>query len=388
MMEGHPRLHDLSLLGGPLHRMGCRLHLVRGRANTTALGLALGLLLWIVLMVLAFADGVVDRMSSLLVVGVHIRLLAAIPLFFVCESLLDPRVTSFVRSVIRSGVIPQNALQNLEIKIVRITRWKDSWVPEAICALLAVLLWWYDTRLTRFGATADYIVGHPTIGFTMTGQWYWVVCMTVFRFLMLRWLWRLCLWWYFLWSLTVLPLRLMPAHPDGAAGIGYLDVVHAHFAPLVVAISLVQTASFAEGISAGTMPPGAIYPAVVATLFVDALLFIAPLLIFAPKLWACRVKGRDDYMNLAERYVDLFDRKWVGTGAAPSDQLLGTPDAGSLVALQHVVAGVSRVRWTPVSSRLQTQLTIAALFPMAPLLLIKYPVAELVQKFVERLAGL
>jgi len=212
--------------------------------------------------------------------------------------------------------------------------------------------------------------------------------MTVFRFLMLRWLWRLCLWWYFLWSLTVLPLRLIPAHPDGAAGIGYLDVVHAHFAPLVIAISLIQTASFAEGISAGTMPFGAIYPAVAATLLVDALLFLAPLLILAPALWACRMKGRDDYVNLAERYVDRFDRKWMRTGAVPSDQLLGTPDLAPLVALRNVVENVSRVRWTPASPRLLTQLTIAALFPMAPLLLIKYPVAELIQKFIERLSGL
>ncbi len=363
------------------------MHLVRGRANTVALGVALGLLLWIVLMMLAITDGVLHRMSSLLVVGVHIRLLAAIPLFFFCESVLDPRVTSFVRSLVRSGVVSQDALQTLTISVARITRWKDSWVPETICALLAVLLWWYGTPLSRFGTTAENVVGHPAIGF-LTGQWYWTVCMTVFRFLMLRWLWRLCLWWYFLWTLSALPLRLLPAHPDGAAGIGYLDVVHAHFAPLVVAISLIQTASFAEGITAGMMPVEAVYPAVAATLFVDALLFLAPLLILTPKLWARRVKGRDDFMNLAERYLGRLERKWVGASDAPYDQLLGTPDWAPLVALKNIFGDVCRVRWTPASPRLITQLTIAALLPMAPLLLIKYPFAELMQKFVERLAGL
>jgi hypothetical protein len=387
-MEVQTRLHDLSLLGGPLYRLGCRLRLVRRRTNTAALGVSIGLLLWIVLMVLAFIDGVGHWISSLLVVGVHVRLLAAIPLFFVGESLLDPCVTTCVRSITRSGVVPGSALEDLESKIARVTRWKDSWVPEAICALVAVLLWWHGTQLTRFGTTAEYIVGRPAFGRTLAGQWYGTVCMTVFRFLIVRWLWRLWLWWYFLWSLSLLPLRLVPAHPDGVAGIGYLEVVHAHFAPLVLAISAVQTASFAEGIFAGTMPVAAIYPAVAITLLVDALLFVAPLMIFFPKLWACRVKGSDDYASLAERYIGLFDRKWVGTGAAPDDQLLGTPDLGSLVALQRV-AGVARnVRWTPVSPRLLTQLTTAALFPMVPLLLLKYPVAELLQKFVERLSGL
>ncbi len=99
----------MSLLGGPLHRLGCRLHLVHGGANTTALGVVLGLLLWVILMALSFIEGTAHWMSSLLVIGVHVRLLVVIPLLFVCESSLDPCVTSFVRSVTRSGVVPQTA---------------------------------------------------------------------------------------------------------------------------------------------------------------------------------------------------------------------------------------------------------------------------------------
>ena len=37
-MEQHEGIEDLSLLGGPLHRMGCPLGLVRNRTNTTGLG--------------------------------------------------------------------------------------------------------------------------------------------------------------------------------------------------------------------------------------------------------------------------------------------------------------------------------------------------------------
>ncbi|WP_036024808.1 hypothetical protein [Paraburkholderia dilworthii] len=387
-MKTHSGLQDLSLLGGPLHRLGCRLHLVHGRSNTTALGVALGLLLWGILMALAFIEGMDYWMSSPLVVGVHVRLLVAIPLLFVCESLFDPCVTSFVRSLTRSGLVPTNSLQEFEGKISQLTRWKDAWLPEVICALLAAILWWYGTQLTRFGTTADYMTGRPATGATMTGQWYWTVCLTVFRFLILRWVWRLALWWYFLATLSLLPLRLIPVHPDGAAGLGYLGVVHAHFAPLVLAISASQTASFVEGFSAGTMPITAIYPAVSVTLLVDALLFVVPLLVFSPKLWACRLKGLDDYMRLAARYANLFDKKWAGTRVAADDQLLATPDFGTLVALRLVVAAAGDVRWIPASPRLLAQLTLAALLPMAPLLLLKYPVAELLQKFIERLSGI
>ncbi|CAB3807957.1 hypothetical protein [Pararobbsia alpina] len=364
------------------------MQLVHGRNRTSALGLALGLTLWIVLIALAMTEGLSRWIASPLAVGMHVRLLVVIPLLFLCESSVDPCVASFVRTLARSGVVPEGALPNLSSKIVRIVRWRDSWIPEAVCVLLAVILWWYGTKLTRFGTAADYMLDRPPVLSSLTGQWYWDVCLTVFRFLILRWFWRLLLWWYFLGSLCRLPLRLVPVHPDGAGGIGYLEIVHAHFAPLVVAISVTQTASFVEGVRAGTMPNDAIYPAIATVVLVDALLFLVPLAIFSPKLWACRMKGTEEYMRLAERYATLFDEKWAGTERVPDDKLLGAPDLNALVALKRVITEVGSVRWIPASPRLLSQLTIAAFLPMAPLLLLKYPLADLLQKFVERLSGL
>jgi len=49
-MEERGRLENFSLLGGPLHWLGRRLGLVRGETNTVALGLALGLLSWSILL--------------------------------------------------------------------------------------------------------------------------------------------------------------------------------------------------------------------------------------------------------------------------------------------------------------------------------------------------
>jgi len=56
-MEEPGRLEKYSLLGGPLHRLGQRLGLVREETNTVALGLALGLLSWSILLALAAIGG-------------------------------------------------------------------------------------------------------------------------------------------------------------------------------------------------------------------------------------------------------------------------------------------------------------------------------------------
>ena len=75
-------------------------------------------------------------------------------------------------------------------------------------------------------------------------------------------------------------------------------------------------------------------------------------------------------------------------GAAPGEPLLGTPDIQTLADLANSINVVRNRKWAPIGPRLLTQLALAALVPLAPLVLFKYPLAELVQKFFEGLIGL
>jgi hypothetical protein len=40
---------------------------------------------------------------------------------------------------------------------------------------------------------------------------------------------RLALWFFFLWRVSRLELRLVPTHPDRAGGLGFFEVVHTEF---------------------------------------------------------------------------------------------------------------------------------------------------------------
>jgi hypothetical protein len=379
-------LEHFSLLGGPLHRVGRRVGLVRGGANTVALGLAVAGFLWGILVVLAFIEGISHQLFSLTVIGGHARLLAAIPLLFLCESVFDPRALAFVQTIVRSGVVPESARPALETEASRIVRWKDAWLPETLCLLAAVLFSLTGVQLHLSGATSALDAGHTLSDLTWTAWWYWAVCLTLFRFLMFRWLWRLGLWCYFLWRVSKLQLDLLPTHPDYAAGLGCLEIVQMQFIPLVLAISVIQSASLAGEISSGTLAFEAIYPATVFVLVVDAVLVLGPLFIFAPKLWFCRLKGLSDYMVFGSSYVSRFDRKWLGA-APPEHELLGTPDLQSMADLGNSIEVVRNMRWVPMSVRLTRDIVLAALLPILPLLLLKYPVTELAEKFFTRLAG-
>ncbi|HEY7819437.1 MAG TPA: hypothetical protein VIG29_14530, partial [Vicinamibacteria bacterium] len=92
---------SFPLLGGPLHHLGRRLGLVRGDTNTVLLGLALGWGLWLLIVALAPIQGLTDQVFSMSLVAAHARLLLAIPLFFLCESWVVPRMAAFVGTITR-----------------------------------------------------------------------------------------------------------------------------------------------------------------------------------------------------------------------------------------------------------------------------------------------
>lgn len=389
-MKKDDRMPEFSLLGGPLHRFGCRLGLVRGGTNTFRLGVALGLLAWGVLVFLTLLLGYGHKVFSFLVIGVHVRLLVAIPMFFLGETWVVPRMAEFTRDIVRSGLVPESDLPALASDVGRVGRLKDSWLAEVCFVMAAFALPLINTIVYLPGRTGNLesllaeTGGKP--GLILV--WYLGFCLPLFRFLIFRWLWRLGLWWYFLWRVEKLKLHLVPSHPDRSAGLGYLAIVHDHFAPLAVAISAVYSAGFAENISAKTMAFETLYRLVPMVLLLVAALFLGPLFMFSRKLWLCRITGWREYMGMASRYVNAFDRKWI-RGEAPSDEsLLGSADIQSLADLTNSVNVVRGMRWIPAGRRLIILLAASVMVPLLPLLFLKYPGDQLAVRLFQILTGM
>ena len=377
------------IFGGPLHRLGVRLGLVRQGTNTFRVGLVLGPPVWGILLVLALLQGQGHRVLSLAVTGIHVRILVVIPLFFACESLVAPRMAEFIRTILASELVPEGELPALASAVRRVGRLANSWLAEALFLLLAFSGPLIEPALNMPGGTGNWatILTHAGGKLTLTNGFYLMFCLPLFRFLMFRWVWRLGLWWYFLLRLERVKLQLVPTHSDGAGGLGYLEVVQEHFAPLALAISAVFSASFAEGFFLKTTAFEALYTLVPAILLLVAVLFIGPIFLFFPKLWVCRSTGLDEYMAMASRYVHAFDRRWIRDEAASGESQLGTADMQSLADLTNSVRVVRDMRLVPGSQRLLLELAACVILPMLPLLLLKFPVSEIAVKLFRTLAG-
>lgn len=381
---------ELTMLGGPLQRLGSRLGLVRGGTNTVRLGLLLGLFAWSVLITLALLQGFSPRILDLTAIGAHVRFLVAVPLFFVCEAWVTPHMAEFARDIVRSGVAPQASMPTLASAIRRVNRLSDSRLAEALFLVAALALPVAESFSTVPGTTGSWVAVIHSAGSNLTWMhaWYLGFCLPLFRFLAFRWLWRLGLWWYFLWRVGKLPLRLIPTHSDRVAGLGYLEIVHEQFAPLAFAISALFSALCAEVISPGIITFETLYSIIPLFALFTAAVFIGPLFVFYRKLWICRANGLSEYMIMASRYVTAFDSKWIRDPNSSGEVQLGTADLQSLADLTQSIDIVRDMRWVPVGNRLIMELACCVAAPLLPLLFLKYPVDEIASRLFRALTGL
>jgi hypothetical protein len=387
---------EFSLVqGAPLHGLARRVR-HRGRPlGPLGLGVALALLAWIPLLCLAALERVgpgqgvvVSFLGSL---NTHIRFLVAIPLVFVTEVWLDPRLRHFVQDVVATRLVPEAEVPALE-RAIRLThRLRDSVTAEAVLAILAVTFVQLGVRpfdlpddLRSWRATGS----GASARLTLAGWWYGLVALPVYQFLIGRWGWRLLVWWVFLWRLSRLRLQLMPTHPDLAGGLGYVAVAQSHFDTLCFALSAVAAGAYAErmmftgaALQAFTLPA-------LGLVLLNLALFVGPLLFFCPRLVAVKRRGLREYAAVATAYVGGFDAKWLRGGAPPNEPFLGSGDIQSLNDLAGSFDVIRRMRIVPFGPALVLILIAATLAPMAPLLLLAFPLEELLALAAKLVLGL
>jgi hypothetical protein len=374
-----------SLVGGPFHRLGQRLGLVHN-GRSVAFGVVLGGGAWLVLLALVLLEGLGEPFFSLRVIGGHVRLLIAIPLFFLCETLLDPRMTDFVNFELRSRLVSPHSRPALESEIARVVRWKDSWVPDLLCLAAAFSLAPLASENWALGVTQVFSPAHAVAGSSLAAWWWWHACVPLTRFLVLRWFVRLALWYWFLWRVQRLELDLRPRDPDGVGGLRGLEIVHQYFMPLIAAFAAIESASLAEEIVSGKMPFAELYPIVAIMFGFLLVVFLAPLSLFTPKLRAARGQGIRAFDRFANRYVQQFDQKWLDESASESP--LGSADIQSLSDLTNSARDLRTMHLWPVSKRIVWAYAIAVLVPMLPLLLLEYPIKSLLMKIVRNFIDL
>jgi hypothetical protein len=261
-------------------------------------------------------------------------------------------------------------------------RLRNSVVIEIGLLILTVMVgaWTWRDILT-LPVSTWYAVNRGGGGLRLTpaGWFYAFVSLSIFRFFLFRWLFRIFIWYRFLWQVSRMPLHFNLYHPDHAGGLGFLSVGSLAIEPVFVAQSVVISSFIYAHIlyDRQRLPD---FKMEIATFVILALIvLILPLTFFAIKLEYAGRQAKGEFGTLASHYVDDFRKKWVEGGAAPGDPLLGTPDLQSLADLANSFAVVNQMRLLPLNKQAVIRIVVFLVFPFLPLFLTMFPLEEVLK---------
>ena len=318
----------------------------------------------------------------------HVRFLVALPILLSAETLiqrlLSPRIENFVtRKIVREADLPR-----FRAAVASAHRMRDSTAIE-IALLLIVLAfgaWFYGNVIaaaasvtTSWYATPD----NARWNLTIAGYWLTFVSLPLFQFFILRWYYRIVIWFVFLWRISRLDLDLEATHSDRVAGLGFLNTCTYSFGYGLTAQGALLSGYIAGQVMRFGDDPRSYKLEAAGILILVVGSVLGPLVLFYPKLITAKWEGGGKFSQLASRYVAGFDHKWL-QGRQPQDEtLLGTSDIQSLADLGNSHSVIREMRTVPFGVTDVMYLAAMVLAPLLPLLLFIFSLEEIVERLVK-----
>jgi len=318
-------------------------------------------------------------------VEAHIRFLLALPLLIASEVLVQDRIRKLVAQFpARSLIAPEDQARFEEI-ISSTTRLRNSvWIELILLILVITVGHWIWRQNLVLPVSTWYALDHGAGMRLTTAGWYYAhVSLSIFRFMLLRWYFRLFLWYRFLWKVSGLPLQFNYYHPDRSGGLGFLTASALAFAPVITAQTMVVSGFIFDHIIFAGERLHDFRLEIAGLLIFGLLVLIFPLGFFAVKLERAERTAKIELGVLASHYVDDFRAKWVQGGVRDvheGETLLGTPDIQSLADMANSFGVVSEMRLLPITKQTLIRLVIIIGFPLPPLTLTVVPLEEMIQR--------
>jgi hypothetical protein len=380
--------------GGAIDRLNDRLGLAAKTARRRLLKVAmLVLVTWLPLLLLSFVAGNAfrhresdDFLPFLHDPEVQARFLIVLPLLELAEVIVAVGLTVQVKHLREMGVVPERERGRFDAARAEALAMRGSAWAEGVILVLAFCLSLVIREVVGVseGTAASWDRAGSSI--TLAGWWLMLVSLPLLYFFIFRWLWIFLIWARFLFKVSRLDLELTPTHPDRTGGLGFLGWGLASFATVLLAISTVFSAAFAQEILHHGESLASLKYHVIAFIAVALLVLHLPLLAFSGRLSRCRFSGLLEFGAFVWRYDRAFEAKWLENPAtAPEESLLGSADIQSLADIATCYDHIDRMWPMPFDTKAFAVLVLAAMVPMIPLVGTAVPLQEIFMKLGELL---
>jgi hypothetical protein len=317
--------------------------------------------------------------------GIHVRCLVAIPLFVIAEAVAHGVTTRLVPHFVRSGLVAEGDRERFREVLRGVARLRDTTLPWV--AIGGLVLAWALLSPSP-GATHELSwAGEPATGsFGFGAFWFSWVARPLFTVLLLAWLWRLILVFVLCLRLSRLDLSLVPTHPDGAGGLGFLESLPSAFGPVVLGISAVLASRWAHDVLYHDVHVAELRMPMIAFGVVTLVLFLAPLVAWRGALVAAKKRAELEYGALVGEHGRLVRRRWILREPLADDALLGAQEIGPVADTITLYEAVRKMRTIPLGRRSLFAILLPAALPLLAVLAIEIPVKDLLLKLLKTLA--
>jgi len=377
--------------GGPMHWLLARLgHAGDERQLVVRRALLAVLITWLPLLILSVVQGQAWghglKIPFLRDFAVNVRFLIALPILILAESGIDLRWRILAFEFLRSKLVADADVPLFEALFEKTSRLRDRVLPELLLLVAAFLpSLFVKTELLMSGTSNWHTTGIGASELSMAGWWFNFVSAPFFRFLLLRWFWRLFLATLSLWRLSRMKLYLVATHSDMAAGLGFLSLGQKAFSPIVFAGGTVVAGQVANAIAYQGATLSSMKFPMIAYGVLAIILLVAPLLVVTPVLIKVRKKALLEYGALVTDHNQQFDQKWVQNKKSSDEKILGSNDPCSLIDLGSSFLVIRQMGIVPIDKPTLVTLALAAALPMIPVVFLATPVDELIQLVLKML---
>jgi hypothetical protein len=312
-------------------------------------------------------------------VGVHARLAIAAPLLVAAYTTCARRLGAIALNFLSSGVLESASEEPFRAAIAR-----SRARLRSVKAEIAVLILAYAV------VGAIYFLGPAVLTqnawqelgrsgeMSPAGWWHTLVSVPLLLVILLGWVWRLLIWSHFLRNVAALDLRLVPAHPDRAGGLGFLTESVRALSMVALAFGALPAGRFATVHIHDIASPLTTPFLIGFTLLLALLIGVAPLTTFTPKLMQTWRRGLVEYGGLASTLGRQFESKWLTSQKPP--EMLEQPDFSAATDLYQVVGNVHAMRMVPVDRGSLLLLLAASVVLFVPAMFFSMPAEDVLRE--------
>ena len=314
--------------------------------------------------------------------GVHVRFLLAVPALILGEAMAHRVSTTLVPYFLTSGVVPP-AQRAAFVRVVGgVARLRDRTLPWLLIAVI-VIGW---TILEPVGGGSE--AGHEAAwaasgdggGLGFGGFWLLYVSRPIFGALLAAWLWRLALVFILLKRIAGLELSIVPTHPDGSGGLGFVRDMPKAFSLMAFAASAVVASRLAHDVIYHGVSVQSLKGVLGGFVVLVVVLCVAPLLALAGPLAAAKRRALLDYGALVGEHGRLVRRRWILGETPTDDALLHASEIGPVADTLTLYDAVRRMRPVPFGKSTLIAIAVPTLLPILVLLSTQVPIKEVLKK--------